>query len=200
MTFFAIRDICLGVTACLLLGYSTGGLSGQTRVGGNDKFNHDIRCAIQAERRQWNRNSESTISGTIENLADGPLELDVDSTFHLSSRTSHEMSDTFWAPADLLHDGPMAKNKRDIGSVGVGIEPRGIHLRFKDKGDKIDFRINAQHLLWAKEISSVWPSSFLFSTVKSGDYELQLVMETENGRVESPKVYISIDASKPPKQ
>jgi hypothetical protein len=84
--------------------------------------------------------------------------------------------------------------------VSISIEPRPIHLQFKDKGDKIDFRIDVQHLLWAKEISSVWPSSSLFSTVKSGDYDLQLVMETENGRVGSAKVKISIDASKSPKQ
>ncbi len=52
------------------------------------------------------------------------------------------------------------------------------------------------HSILGKEISSVWPSLSLFSTVKSGDYDLQLVLETENGRVESPKVNVSIDASK----
>jgi hypothetical protein len=80
-----------------------------------------------------------------------------------------------------------------------GIEPVPIHLRFSSKGDKIDFRIDAQHVLSAKEISSVWPSSAFFSTVKSDVYDLQLVLETRNGLGESPKVTISIDATKPAK-
>jgi hypothetical protein len=110
------------------------------------------------------------------------------------------MRDKFWAPVDLFHGNPIDTDKRDVGGVGVSIEARPIRLQFKNKDDKIDFRIDAQHLLWAKEISSVWPSSALFSTVKSGDYDLQLVLETDKGRVESSKVKISIDASKPPKQ
>lgn len=193
------REVCPCLVACLLFAYSTIGLSGQTKVEENHKFNHDIRCAIQAEHRQWNRNTETTISGTIENLTDGPLELNVDSAFYLSSRTSSEMRDKFWAPADVMHDGPSATNKHEVRG-GVTIQPRPIHLQFKNNGDKIDFRVDAQHLLWAKEISSVWPSSSLFSTVKSDDYDLQLVMETDGGRVESPKVKISIDVSKPSKQ
>ena len=32
-----------------LFAYSTGGLSGQTRVGEDHKFIHDIQCAIQSE-------------------------------------------------------------------------------------------------------------------------------------------------------
>jgi hypothetical protein len=49
-------------------------------------------------------------------------------------------------------------------------------------------------------ISSVWPFSHLFSTVKSDDYDLQLVLETDSGLVECQKVKVSIDASKPAKQ
>src|SRR5207245_2574349 len=60
-------------------------------------------------------------------------------------------------------------------------------------GDSIHFRIDVQHLLWARQISSVWPSSAFFSTLKSGDYDLQLVLETDKGRVETPNVNISID-------
>jgi hypothetical protein len=133
------------------------------------------------------------------NLTDGPLELEAGPALYLSSRTSSETGDKFWAPVDLLHDSPIGIDKR-YGGVGIGIEPRPIHLRFKNKNNKIDFRIDARHLLWAKEFSSGWPSSGLFGTAKSDDYDLQLVLETDNGRVESLKVKISIDASKPPKQ
>src|ERR1700722_10923845 len=191
------RDLCLGVVAFFLLAHSTSGVPGQTRVEEKHKFNHDIRCAIQAEHRQWNRNTETTISGTIENLTDGPLELDLESAFYLPSTTSSEMGERFWAPADVLNDRPIGIDKHPFGGAGVSIEPRPIHLQFKNRGHKVDFRVDAQHLLWAQEISSVWASSGLFSTVKSDDYDLQLVMETDNGRVESPKVKISIDTSKP---
>jgi hypothetical protein len=190
-------DVCLALIACLLLAYSSGGLSSQRTVEEEHKFSHDLRCSVQTERRQWNRNTETIITGTIENLTDGRFELEVDPVLYLSSRTSGEMGDKFWAPVDLLHDSPIRTDKHDDG-VGVSIVPLPIQLRFKNKDDKIDFRIDAQHLLWAKQISSVWPSSALFSTVKSDDYDLQLVLETDNGRVESPKVTISIDASKPP--
>jgi hypothetical protein len=200
MPSFSRCGVCLAVTSCFLLAYNSGGLSGQTGVEEKHKFNRDIQCLIQTERRQWNRQSEAIISGTIENLADGPLELDVDPALYLSSRTSGRMGDKFWAPVDLLHDSPVGTDKNhDVGGVGVSIEPRPIRLQFRKSGDKVDFRIDAQHLLWAKEISSVWPSSALFSAVKSDHYDLQLVLETDNGRVESPKVRVSIDASKPPK-
>jgi hypothetical protein len=193
--------VCLAVLTCFFA-CSFGGLSGQTPVEEEHKFDHNIRCVIQTERRQWNRTTEAGVSGTIENLTDGPLEMEVDPTLYLSSRTVSEMGDKYWAPADFLHDGPISTKKRAIGTdkKAEGIEPVPIRLQFKSKGDKIDFRIDAQHLLWAKVIWSGWPSLHLFSIVKSGDYDLLLVLETGNGRVESPKVRVSIDASKPPKQ
>ena len=99
----------------------------------------------------------------------------------------------------MLNDRPNGVDKHPFGDAAVRIEPRPIHHQFNNRGDQVDFRVDAQRLLWTKEISSVWPHSGLFSTVKSEDYDLQLVMETDNGRVESPKVKISIDSSKPPK-
>jgi hypothetical protein len=161
-----------------------------------------IRCLIQTERPQWNRNTETILSGTIENLTDGPLQLEVEPAVYLTSRTSSELGNRFWAPVDLLHDTPLGTNKRPISGHGtvIGIESRSILLEFKTKGDAIHFRIDAQHLLWASDISSVWPSSAFFSTVKSGDYDVQLVLETDNGRVESPNVNISIDVKIDPFQ
>jgi hypothetical protein len=193
--------VCLVVITCSFA-YSFDGLSGQTAVEEKHKFNHNIRCEIQTERRLWNRTTEAGVSGTIENLTDGPLEMEVDPTLYLSSRTLSEMGDKYWAPADFLHDGPISTKRHAIGTdkKAEGIEPVPIRLQFKSKGDRIDFRIDAQHLLWAKVISSVWPSSHLFRTVKSDEYDLQLVLETDSGRVESPKVMVSIDASKQPKQ
>jgi hypothetical protein len=185
-----------------LLTYNAAQSLAQTAVEEKHQFNHDIRCVIQTERGEWNRTNKAVVSGTIENLVDGPLEMDVDPTLYLSSRTASEMGDKYWAPADLLHDRPISIETHALSAdkQAEGIQPVPIHLRFKNKDDKIDFRIDAQHLLWAKVISSVWPSLKLFTTVKSDKYDLQLVLETDNGKVESPKVIVSIDASKTPKR
>jgi len=195
-------NLGLGLITALLLAYGSTELPAQNPVEEKHAVNHDIRCVIQTERGQWNRTTEAVVFGTIENETDGPLELEVDPALYLSSRTSSEMGDKYWAPADFLHDKPISTKKHAIGAdkKAEGIEPVPIRLQFKSKGDKIDFRIDAQHPLWAKVISSVWPSSHLFSTVKSDEYDLQLVLETDSGRVESPKVKVSIDASKPAKQ
>jgi hypothetical protein len=189
--------LCLG-SAFLLACGSTASIA-QTQVEEKYELNHDIRCIIQTELPQWNLTTPAVVSGTIENLTDGPLEVEVDPELNLSSRTSSEMRDRFWAPVDLFHDRPQDTDRRalDAGGKAIGINTRPILLQFKNKGDKIDFRVDAQHLLWAREISSVWPDSALFSTVNSDDYDLQLVLETGTGRVESPKVKISIDANKP---
>jgi hypothetical protein len=56
---------------------------------------------------------------------------------YLSSRISSELGDTFRALVDLLHGSPEGTVKHDDG-VGVSIEP-----------GQFDFRIEAQHLLWA---------------------------------------------------
>ena len=189
--------VCLGTG--LMLACSAAGTSAQTRVGDQDEANHDIRIVIHTECPYWNRTTETVVSGTVENLTDRALELSVDPALYLSSKTSNEMRDTFWAPVDLLHDRPISTDKKAISADGKveSIESRPILLRFKNKGETINFRIDARHLLWAMAISSVWPSQEFFNTVKSDVYALQLVMETHNGRVESPKVEISIDSSKP---
>jgi hypothetical protein len=196
------RNVCLGLITCLSLAYSTAELPAQIPVEEKQPLNHDIRCVIQTERGQWKRTTEAVVFGTIENETDGPLELEVDPVIYLSSRTSSEMGDKYWAPTDLLHDKPISTEKHAIGAgkEAEGIEAVPIRLLFKAKGDKIDFRVDARHLLWAKVIWSGWPSSALFGIVKSDDYDLQVVLETDNGRVESSKVHVSIDTSKPPKQ
>ena len=169
------------------------GAFAQTRVGDQHEHNHDIRIVIYAECPHWNRTTETVVSGTVENLTDRALELSVDPALYLSSKTSNEMGDTFWAPVDLLHDRPISTDKEKIADGKVeGIQARPILLRFKNKGDTVNFRIDARHLLWAKAISSVWPSEEFFNTVKSDVYALQLVMETDSGRVESPKAHDSV--------
>jgi hypothetical protein len=173
----------------------------QVAIEEQHKFNHDIRCVIRTEHQQWDRTSETLLYGTVENLSDGPIELDVDPALYLSSRTSSAMGDNYWAPVDLLHDSPISTNKQPIaGGAGVAIQTRPIRLRFKNKGEKIDFRLDARHLLWAKTIWSGWPSSAFFSIVKADDYDLQLVLETDKGRVESMKVKLSVNDSNPQKQ
>ncbi|HEV3254445.1 MAG TPA: hypothetical protein VG033_08555 [Candidatus Acidoferrales bacterium] len=199
MPFLRTREFCISLGAGLLLASGCAGSPAQITAEEKPKLAREIRCAIQTERQQWNRATEAVVTGTIENLTDGPLDLKVDPVLYLSSKTSTELRGKFWAPADLLRDKPIETKKLalDSGGEAEGIEPQPLPLQFKNRGDTIHFRIDARHLFWAKTISSVWPSSGLFSTVKSDDYALQLVLETDDGRVESPIVNISIDASKP---
>jgi hypothetical protein len=138
------------------------------------------------------------VLGRIENLTRGPLSVEVVPILYLSSTTSSEPTERFWAPVDLLHDGPLATDKRPLDAKGtaVAIKPRPIQLRFKSKGEIFDFRIDAGNALWAKEISSVWPSLNLFSAVKSGVYELQMVLRTYDGIAKSREVAIQIDVGR----
>ena len=54
------------------------------------------------------------------------------------------------------------------------IHSSSVLLQFKNGGETIPFRVDAENLLWAKAISSVWPSQELFNIIKSGDYDLQI--------------------------
>src|ERR1700688_2065114 len=70
--------IYMGLIAVL---FSPGESSTQTAVVEKHQFNHDIGCVIQTERNKWNRTTDAVISGTLENLTDGPLAVELDATF-----------------------------------------------------------------------------------------------------------------------
>jgi hypothetical protein len=170
----------------------------QVQVDETEKSTHSISCDIQTEGREWNRTAGATVLGKIENLTGGPLNVEVIPILYLSSKTSNEPSDRFWAPVDLFHDGPLATERRPLDAKGraEAIRPRPIRLQFKSKGEIFNFRIEAGNALWAREISSVWPSLNLFSAVKSGVYELQMVLGTYDGIAKSKEVAIQIDVGR----
>ena len=94
MLFLFRYAIYMGLIAVL---FSPGESSTQTAVVEKHQFNHDIGCVIQTERNKWNRTTDAVISGTLENLTDGPLAVELDATFYLSSRTGlAEMGDKYW--------------------------------------------------------------------------------------------------------
>jgi hypothetical protein len=138
------------------------------------------------------------VLGKIENLTPGSLDVEVVPILYLSSKTSNEPGDRFWAPVDLFHDGPLTTDRRPLNAKGraVAIKARPIRLQFKNKGEIFSFRIDARNALWAKENSSVWPSLNLFSAVNSGAYELQMVLETDDGIAKSKEVAIQIDVGR----
>jgi len=172
--------------ACLLT------LLGARRVFGQTD---EIRCEVHTEQNLWNRNTETVITGTIVNLTDGPLQLEVHPSLYLSSRTSSELRARFWAPVDLLHDSPIATKRQKVGKVGETIEPIPVRLQFTGKDDAINFKVDARHLRWAREISSVWPDSSFFGTVTPNEYDIQLVLETPNGRTECPALKIRVEVT-----
>jgi hypothetical protein len=98
----------------------------------------------------------------------------------------------------VLKDRPLSLDKRPIGSKGEGvaIRPNALRLTFKQKGDSIPFRIDPQHILWDRTISSVWPSMKLFGVAEPGTYDVRLVVESEHGKSESNRVKIVISDEK----
>lgn len=83
----------------------------------------------------------------------------------------------------------------------LAIKALPIKLVFNSKAQSIDFSIDARQVLWAREISSVWPSQELFAAVDPGAYDLRLVLETDTGDSESGKATVQIgeDRSHTPK-
>ena len=162
-----------------------------------EKPDHSIRCTIETERQEWSRNAPAVVVGKIENLTEETLELELVPGLLLSSKTSNALGDIFWAPVDPFHDAPLATDSKPTDKKGLGesIETRPIRLRLQ-KGERVNFKIDARHARWAQQISSVWPSFDLFSTVKSDVYDLQLVLETNSGTAKSNKVAVTIDVSK----
>jgi hypothetical protein len=187
--------LCLGIT--LILDVHLVGRA-QTRVEEHRKINHNIRCTIQVQDREWTPVGPAVVRGKVENLTEGSLETYVQPILYLSSKTSSAERDKYWAPVDLFRDGPLL-DKRPLGQKGEGIAIKAtpIKLTFKNSGEAIDFRIDARHVLWGREISSVWPSRDLFAAVEPGSYDLRLVLETKSGDSESANVAVVVDASTP---
>jgi hypothetical protein len=166
-------------------------LNAQTRVVENKSQDPDIRCTIEVDRRDWKRDEPAAVIGTIENLFDGSIM----PTLYLS-RPAFPREDTYWAPVDVLSDRPLSLDERPFGSKSeaVAIRPKAPRLTFKKKGDSIHFRIDAQHILWDRTISSVWPSIKLFGIVEPGTYDVRLVLESERGECESDRVRVVVSA------
>ena len=74
----------------------------------------------------------------------------------------------------------------------VAIKALPIKLACSKKGESIDFSIDARHVLWDREISSVWPSRELFTALEPGSYDLRLVLETNSGDSKSAHLAVVI--------
>jgi hypothetical protein len=192
--------VALGLTLVSLPAMATA----QTKVEQKNPPSRVIRCAIDTERSDWKRNEPAIVTGQIQSLIDGPVEVKVVPVLYLSSATSDALRATYWSPVDVLHDTALSTDRQVIGpkakAKAISIESRPILLQFEKKGDSIKFKFDARHTLWARQISSVWPSESLFSVIESGDYNLQLVLEAAEGSSESQKLRIQIDSQKSEKK
>jgi len=193
----AHNSLCRSTGAILLLLLYATRSGAQLPIEPRETPDHSIRCTIQTERQKWSRSADAVVVGKIENLTDEPLELELVPELYLSSKTSTALGDIFWSPVDIFHDAPFATDRTptDKKGLGVSIETHSIRLRLQ-KDETVNFTIDARHLKWAQQISSVWPSFDLFTTVKSDVYDLQLALETNAGTARSNKVAVTIDASK----
>jgi hypothetical protein len=179
--------------ALLMVSHSAG-LSAQTIVFEKKAANPNIRCTIRSESHDWNPSVPAVITGTIENLSDGPLDIAVGPTLYLSPYPTTAQEDEYWAPVDVLKDSPLELDEHPMGAKGAGvaIKPLMLQLKFKNKGGAIDFRIDARHVLWDRVTSSVWPSQRLFSVVQPGAYEVRLVLGSKDGESGSNRERIAI--------
>jgi len=176
----------------------------QTKVEKEDPHSRVIRCVIDTERSDWNANEAAIVTGQVESLSDGPLDVKVVPILYLSSATSDALGATLWSPVDVFHDTALGTDRQVINpgasAKTISIKSRPVLLQFKKKGDSINFKIDARHSLWAKTVSSVWPSEPLFSVIEPGTYNVQLVLETDGGNSESQKLRIQIDSLKSQKK
>jgi hypothetical protein len=170
-------------------------LNAQTRVSEKKSQNPAIRCTIEVDSREWTSDGPAVVIGTIENRFDGPLDIGVAPTLYLSHPT-FPREDRYWAPVDVLKDRPLSLDKRPIGSKGKGVAIRqnALRLTFKKKGDSVHFRIDAQHILWDRTISALWPSMKLFGVVEPGTYDVRLDLESERGESKSNRVKVVVSA------
>jgi hypothetical protein len=187
---------CFGITLILAVQLVGGA---QTRVEEPRKINRNIRCTIQVQDREWTPAAPAIVRGKVESLAEGSFEMQVQPILYLSSKTSSAGRDKYWAPVDLFRDGPLPVDKRPMDRKGevVAIRALPTKLTFNNKGESIDFRIDARQVLWDREISSVWPSRELFAAVEPGSYDLRLVLETKSGDSESAKVTVVVGSGTP---
>lgn len=92
MIHFRVRICCIGVT--LILVASVVGMA-QTRVEEHRRINHNIRCTVEVQDREWIPAAPAIVSGKIENLSEGPLEIQVQPILYLSSKTSTAERDKY---------------------------------------------------------------------------------------------------------
>jgi hypothetical protein len=187
---------CLGI-ALSLLSQSVG--KAQTRVEEHRKTNNAIRCTIQVPSLLWSPTTPANVRGKIENLSDSTLEVRVVPILYLTPKAPTAGRDKYWAPVDLLRDGPLGLDKQRMDEKGevLAIKALPIKLAFSSKTQSIDFNIDARHILWDKTISSVWPSRELFAAVGPGAYDLRLVLETDTGDSESANVAVQVGEDRP---
>jgi hypothetical protein len=88
------RLFSIRATSMLLLLCQVTLLDAQTRVLEKKSQNPDIRITIEVDNREWKREGTASITGTIENLFDGPLEVAVTPTLYLSRPHFHAMTHT----------------------------------------------------------------------------------------------------------
>ena len=162
--------------------------------GQNSEFVPKTGIVLHVERKNWTPLAPAVVSGNNRKLTDGTLDIAVVPALYLQSERGN-----YWSPVDLLKSVPLSAQKRTVGVSAdvVTVAAQPIRLHFSKKGDTIDFRVDARNLLWAKEISSVWPSQKLFAAVDPGSYQLQLVLSADSA---SQKLPIVVTRKQPGKQ
>jgi hypothetical protein len=164
--------------------------------GGQNKSAYiSMRCVLHTQQQDWDPSNPAVIYGTVENLSDGPREVAYWSELYLTAASGLEShwaaQGRFTAPVDLFPVDPLSAESHQVDRKVK--TDHALHLKFKQKGDKVDFgKVDARNLIWASELRSSTPTLKLFAVVPPGAYDLQLVLTNESESCESAKIRVTI--------
>jgi len=143
-------------------------------------------CTISLSNSSWHKGGTTTITVRLRNSS--PVDLDFDSSpVIVLSKIPDGPPDSYWAPVDLPANRPIAI-REDRDST---ITPLPSHLHVSKKS-AVEFVIDADHMKWDRQISSTWPIRAFWEAISSGEYSLWLEVGTNDSRIKSNKIRLSI--------
>jgi hypothetical protein len=137
-----------------------------------------MKCTVRTRDVSW-RATDVAATVIVEFEAAGASELSVTPSLHLIAlpkRTGPSQKE-YWAPFALA----------------TGASTNVTQKLTPSSGEKVSVRVIPGRLLWARTVSSVWPSKSFRSAVPPGRYALQAQVEVNSARtVYSNEVAITV--------
>ena len=155
-----------------------------------------LHCKVTLDSDKWTKGGQMTVHILIENASETDVQLNIIPALELTKHPApHDelkrAASTYWAPIDLTGNKPLETDRQIVGGAALVIKPRIMSLKLS-KASRVEFRVDAAGMEWARSISSVWPHQKLFEVVANGNYDLAVVLESDKRRLHSNSVAVSI--------